>query len=101
MVFFEFSRPILENVGLKRKEDVAPPTQGTWRSDDYVSAFRLVDIGSSKLGGGAVYVHIGWSTQTCATTAASSHSRVITPTSQTEHHILNITFKYVATEEKG
>ena len=22
---------------------VAPPTQGTWRSDDYVSAFRLVD----------------------------------------------------------
>ena len=23
---------------------VAPPTQGTWRSDDYVNAFRLVDI---------------------------------------------------------
>ncbi len=22
---------------------VAPPTQGTWRSNDYVSAFRLVD----------------------------------------------------------
>ena len=22
---------------------VAPPTQGTWRSDDYVNAFRLVD----------------------------------------------------------
>ena len=23
--------------------NVAPPTQGTWRSNDYVSAFRLVD----------------------------------------------------------
>ena len=24
-------------------EFVAPPTQGTWRSNDYVSAVRLVD----------------------------------------------------------
>ena len=24
-------------------EPVAPPTQGTWRSNDYVSAVRLVD----------------------------------------------------------
>ena len=23
---------------------MAPPTQGTWRSDDYVNAFRLVDM---------------------------------------------------------
>ena len=38
---------------------MAPPTQGTWRSNDYVSAVRLVD--SSILygvGGGAVYIHI-------------------------------------------
>ena len=27
-----------------RMASVAPPTQGTWRSDDYVSAFRLVDM---------------------------------------------------------
>ena len=26
---------------------VAPPTQGTWRSNDYVSAVRLVDDYSS------------------------------------------------------
>ncbi len=24
-------------------ESVAPPTQGTWRSNDYISAVRLVD----------------------------------------------------------
>lgn len=24
---------------------VAPPTQGTWYNDDYVSAFKWVDIG--------------------------------------------------------
>ncbi len=62
---------------------VAPPTQGTWRSDDYVSAFRLVDAWLFlNWVGGAVYVHIGWSTQTCATTlvitfpTSTSHSRV-------------------------
>ncbi len=62
---------------------VAPPTQGTWRSDDYVSAFRLVDAWLFlNWVGGAVYVHIGWSTQTCATTLiitfpiSTSHSCV-------------------------
>ena len=29
---------------------VAPPTQGTWRSNDYVSAIRLVDIGFDGVG---------------------------------------------------
>ncbi len=27
---------------------MAPPTQGTWRSHDYVSAVRLVDIVSME-----------------------------------------------------
>ncbi len=65
---------------------MAPPTQGTWRSDDYVGVFRLVDAWFSikwvvKL---LIYT-FRWSTQTCATMLAitsPSHS----------HHISNITF---------
>ena len=40
----------LHNISMKSDPDimqntcVAPPTQGTWRSNDYVSAFRLVDV---------------------------------------------------------
>ena len=42
------------------EQTVAPPTQGTWRSNDYVSAVRLVDYGWFYGGvGGAVYIHIG------------------------------------------
>ena len=38
---------------------VAPPTQGTWHSNDYVSAVRLVDAWFFYgVGGGAVYIHI-------------------------------------------
>ena len=63
---------------------VAPPTQGTWRSNDYVNALRLVDawLFFYGVGGGAVYIHIGWSTQTCATTLA-----ITIPLSQIQHHI--------------
>ena len=39
---------------------MAPSTQGTLCSDDYVGAFRLVDYGLFFGGvGGAVYIHIG------------------------------------------
>ena len=39
---------------------VAPPTQGTWRSNDYVSAVRLVDIVSSMEWVGELIIYI-WS----------------------------------------
>ena len=67
---------------------MTPPTQGTWRSNDYVSAVRWWMLDSILLWSGwwsCSYTHIRWSTQTCATTLAitsPSHS----------HHILNITF---------
>ena len=41
------------------KGTVAPPNQSTWRSNDYVSAVRLVDaLLFYGVGGGAVYIHI-------------------------------------------
>ncbi len=39
---------------------VAPPTQGTWRSNDYVSVVRLVDIVSSMEWVGELIIYI-WS----------------------------------------
>ena len=72
---------------------VAPPTQGTWRSKDYVNAVRLVDAWFSMKWVVELFIYtFRWSTQTCATTLAitsPSHS----------HHIPNITFPatYVAT----
>ena len=33
----------MERSETTRNKSVAPPTQGTWRSNDYVSAVRLVD----------------------------------------------------------
>ncbi len=39
---------------------VAPPTQGTWRSNDYVSAVRLVDMVSSREWVGELIIYI-WS----------------------------------------
>ncbi len=39
---------------------MAPPTQGTWRSNDYVSAFRLVDACSSMEWVGELIIYI-WS----------------------------------------
>ena len=62
---------------------VAQPTQGTWRSNDYVSAVRLMDAWLFYgAGRGAVYIHIGWLTQTCATTLVIS----------SRHHNPNIKF---------
>lgn len=34
---------LISNVRLGRSKPVAPPTQGIWRSNDYVSAVRLVE----------------------------------------------------------
>ena len=51
---------IQSNVSINTMTSVAPLTQGTWRSNDYVSAFRLVDIRWFHGGvGRAVYIHIG------------------------------------------
>ena len=69
------------------KATVAPPTQGTWRSNDYVNAVRLVDYGFFYgVGRGAVYIHIGWSTH------MRDHARHHIPSSQSQHNIPNITF---------
>ena len=38
----DFDTPI--TVFIDSWEAVAPPTQGTWRSNDYVNALRLVDM---------------------------------------------------------
>ena len=65
---------------------VAPPTQTTWRSNDYVSAFRLVDAWFSIEWMVELFIYtFRWSIQMCATTLAIislSHF----------HHIPNITF---------
>ena len=67
---------------------VAPPTQGTWRSNDYVNALRLVN-GFLILWTGRVFYsymvdqHKCRSSQTCAPAAVPSHSH---------YHIPNITF---------
>ncbi len=67
---------------------MAPPTQGTWRSNDYISAFRLVDACSIEWVVELFIYTFRWSIQICATTL------VIT----SQYHILiNITFTYVAT----
>ncbi len=65
---------------------MAPPTQGTWRSNDYVSAVRLVDTCSMEWVVELFIYTFRWSTQTCATTLAI--------TSQ-NHISINITFTYV------
>ena len=40
---------------------VAPPTQGTWRSNDYVSAVRLVDACSMEwVGELIIYIWSDW-----------------------------------------
>lgn len=72
----------MEKIVRYLNENVAPPTQGTC-SNDYVSAFRLVDAWLFYgVGRWTDYIHMGRLTQTCAT------ALVIT----SQHHILNITF---------
>ena len=63
---------------------VAPLTLGTWRSDDYVNALRLVDawLFIYGAGSGAIYIHIGWLTQTCVTMLV-----ITIPLSQIQHYI--------------
>ena len=62
---------------------VAPPTQGTWRSNGYVNALRLVDYGFVHLWSGwwsCLYTH--WVVDTNVRDHACHHNPVITnPTS--------------------
>lgn len=56
---------------------MAPPTQGIWRSDDHVNAFKLVDIVCwliYRTDGWAVYINMRWSTHTCVTTLGTTIS---------------------------
>lgn len=44
-------------------QTMAPPTQGTWRNNDYVSVVKLVNaLFFYEAGGRAVYIYIlgGW-----------------------------------------
>lgn len=66
---------------------MASPTQDTWHNNDYVTSFRLVYIVILNWVGGALYVHIGWSIQTCAITL------VITSSSHF-YHISNILYQH-------
>ena len=68
---------------------VAPPTQGTWRSNDYVSAVRLVDAWLFyEVGRGAVIYILG-GRHKHARPRLSSQSRHHKPniTSYSQHHI--------------
>ena len=73
---------------------VAPPTQGTWRSNDYVSAFRLVDASFFYgVGGGAVYIHILGGRHKRARPRLPSYSHHIHyPNITFPRHTPNITF---------
>ena len=63
---------------------LAPPTKGIWHSNDYVNALRLVDYGLIfyRAGNGAVYIHIRWLTQICATILA-----ITIPLSYIQYHV--------------
>ncbi len=76
---------------------VAPPTQGTWRSNDYVSAFRLVDaLFFYGAGGGAVYIHILGDRHKRAQPCLTSHPHHIPITFPISHfptlYVATITF---------